>query len=122
MIVQTDVPKFLPANRGNGVQKRLNPEFVKLWESYLDEGMSAKGVAELFGVAHSTVARRYPGRGWTPEQKLAHSFEVKKLNKLLRKIERKNAVAVPHDGFHNPELDLIQRRSAGRTPQHSTDY
>lgn len=81
MTAQTDVPKFLRGNR-----RKLNPEFVKLWESYLDEGMSAKGVAELFGVAHSTVARNYPGRGWSPEQKLAHSFEVKKLNRMLNRL------------------------------------
>lgn len=81
MTVQTDVPKFLQGNR-----RKLNPEFVKLWESYLDEGMSATAVAELFGVAHSTVARNYPGRGWTPEQALEHSFTVKRLNRMLNRL------------------------------------
>lgn len=77
----TDVPKYLPAERG-GLQKKLNPAFVALWESYLDEGMSAKAVAEIFGVAHSTVARKYPGRGWTAEQKLEHSFSMRRLNRI----------------------------------------
>lgn len=72
-----EVPKFLPGNK-----RKLNPAFVALWESYLDEGMSATAVAQIFGVAHSTVARNYPGRGWTPEQKLEHSFFIRRLNKL----------------------------------------
>lgn len=76
-----DVPKFLPAKDGR-IIKRMNPEFVALWEPYLDEGMSAKAVGEIFGVAHSTVARHYPGRGWSPEQKLEHSLSVRALNKI----------------------------------------
>lgn len=69
-------------NPGRKTNRGLAPEFIAQWESYLDEGMSAKAVAEVFGVAKSTVLRHYPGRGWAPKQKLAHSFTVKALNRV----------------------------------------
>ena len=75
----TDVPKFLPGKRN-----KFNPEFVKQWEPYLKEGMSCTQVAQIFGVAHSTVARKYPEYRWTAEQSLAYSLDVKRLNKLSK--------------------------------------
>lgn len=46
----------------------MNPEYVALWEPYLEEGMGYKHVAEVFGVGKSTVRNHYPGRGWTHRQ------------------------------------------------------
>lgn len=62
--------------------RRLNPEYVALWESYLDEGYSGKAVAEMFGVAKHTVYRFYPDKVWTNKQASAHGKLVRKLNKI----------------------------------------
>lgn len=80
-MVDTQVPKYLPAERG-GLKKSLNPEFVKLWESYLDEGMSRTAVAEVFGVSAKSVRKYYPDRGWDAKTQLEHSFAVKALNRV----------------------------------------
>lgn len=77
----TDVPKYLPAKRGR-TQNQFNPEFVKLWEPYLDEGMSRTAVAEVFGVAATSVRKYYPDRGWDAKTRLEHSLAVKALNKV----------------------------------------
>lgn len=65
--------------------KRLNPEYIALWESYLDEGMPILYVAEMFGVDEETVARHYPGRGWTHAQVSAHGTFMKHHNEKMRK-------------------------------------
>lgn len=63
----------------------MNPEFVKLWESYLDEGMPYKYVAEVFGVHWTTVRAHYPGRGWKKPQIDAHGTFMKHHNEKMRK-------------------------------------
>jgi hypothetical protein len=78
-VIDTEVPKYV---KGKGNFLKMNPEYVALWRPYLDEGMSATAVGEIFGVATSTVMDHYPGAGWTPEQALAHSLEVRALNKM----------------------------------------
>jgi hypothetical protein len=77
----TDVPKYLPSKRGRK-QLAFNPEFVKLWEPYLDEGMSRTAVAEVFGVAATTVRKYYPDRGWDAKTMLEHSFTMRALNRV----------------------------------------
>lgn len=79
MTVQTCVPKY---SEQRGARRTMNPEYIALWESYLDEGLSAKQVGEIFGVAKTTVLNHYPGRGWTPKQRLDYSMDVKRLNRL----------------------------------------
>jgi len=64
---------------------RINPEYVALWESYLDEGLSYKHVAEVFGVGKETVRSYYPGRGWTHKQLSAHGTFMKHHNEKMRK-------------------------------------
>lgn len=64
---------------------KLNPEYIALWESYLDEGLSVKHVAEIFAVSKDTVNKYYPGRGWTHEQVTAHGIAVRQYNQKMRK-------------------------------------
>lgn len=75
--------------------KKLNPEYIALWESYLDEGFAIQHVAEVFGVNKHTVRRHYPGRGWTHRQVSAHGGLVRRLNETVRK----NVLTVAHDGL-----------------------
>lgn len=79
----TDIPKYV---RHRGAIKSLNPEFVALWESYLDEGLSAKHVAEIFGVHADTVRKYYPGRVWTVPQKLEYGLAIRNFNMKMRKV------------------------------------
>lgn len=65
-----------------GGRPLMNPAYVALWESYLDEGYSGKAVAELFGVMKHTVYRYYPDKVWTSKQASAHGKLVRKLNEL----------------------------------------
>lgn len=78
MTVQTDVPKYVK----DGRHYRMNPEYVALWESYLDEGMAAKHVAELFGVHNDTVRKYYPGRQWTYDQ----ARELAAMNRRMNRV------------------------------------
>lgn len=82
MTVKTYVPKHLPIAGGG---RRMNPAYVALWESYLDEGMSVKDVAEMFGVAPATVSKHYPGKSWNAEQKLELSLAVRAHNRQMKK-------------------------------------
>lgn len=75
-------PKYVREGR----IRRINPEYVALWESYLDEGLSAQHVAEIFGVATTSVLMYYPGRGWTREEARAHGTFMKHHNAKMRKI------------------------------------
>lgn len=77
----TAVSKWIPRKPG-GVALKLNPEYVKLWEPYFDEGLSAAHVAEIFGVTKRTVADHYPFRVWNRQQILEHSLAVKAFNKV----------------------------------------
>jgi hypothetical protein len=79
--VRTDVPKYIP---GRGAAKKMNPEYVALWEPYLDEGMAAKHVGQIFGVDQVTVARYYPGRQWTYDQARELAAMNRHMNRVLR--------------------------------------
>ena len=74
--------KYLP---GQGCIRKINPEFVALWEPYLDEGMGYKHVAEVFGVGKDIVRKHYPGKGWTHEQVSEHGTFMKHHNEKMRK-------------------------------------
>ena len=76
-MVDPAIPKYLPVPG-----RKINPDFVALWEPYLTEGMAVKHVAQIFGVHKATVSKYYPGRGWNREQILEHSHAVKALNKV----------------------------------------
>lgn len=74
------VPKIAP-----GYKRKLNPEYVALWESYLDEGMSRQHVAEIFGVHKSSVRYHYPDKGWTPEEQLKYAQTMRAHNRKMAK-------------------------------------
>lgn len=78
----TGVPRFVY----NGKRKTFNPDFVALWESYFDEGMSRKHVAEVFSVDQSSVEKYYPGRGWTPQQAREHGVFVRQINRKMKTV------------------------------------
>jgi hypothetical protein len=80
MTITTEMPKYVSVK--GGPKRMLNPEFVALWESYLDEGLSAKAVGEIFGVPKESVLKYYPGRGWNAQQKLEHSIAIRTLNRI----------------------------------------
>lgn len=75
------VPKLAP-----GYKQKLNPEYVALWESYLDEGMSGKGVADIFGVNKNTVAKYYPDKVWTREQQFEHFQTMRDASRIMRSL------------------------------------
>jgi hypothetical protein len=77
------IPKWVSCRGGY----TYNPEFVKLWESYLDEGMSASAVAQVFGVHKGTVLNHYPGRGWTTAQGLELGTYMKHHNERMRRLK-----------------------------------
>lgn len=68
--------------------RAINPEYTALWESYLDEGMGYKHVGEMFGVSEWTVAKYYPGRGWTHAQAVEMGTFMKHHNERMRKVTR----------------------------------
>jgi len=63
----------------------MNPEYVALWEPYLDEGMGYRHVAEMFGVHANTVSKYYPGRGWTQPEAAALGTFMKHHNEKMRR-------------------------------------
>lgn len=52
---------------------RKTPEQIARMGELLDEGLSYAAVGEVLGVDKETVARHYPGRGWSREQTMAHA-------------------------------------------------
>lgn len=83
MTVKTNLPKLV----WDGRRRSMNPEFVALWESYLDEGMAAKHVGEMFGVHGDTVRKYYPEKVWTPEQARELSILNRKHNRDMKKAQ-----------------------------------
>lgn len=84
MSVTQQLPEKYISQKHGG--RKLNPEFVALWESYLDEGMPYLYVAEMFGVSKDAVRRHYPGRGWTSAEVSAHGTFMRRHNKEMRKV------------------------------------
>lgn len=76
------IPKYIKVGR----TRQYNPEFIKLWEPYLDEGMALQHVAEIFGVTKYAVGRYYPGRGWDNRDCLALGTYMKHHNQKLKKL------------------------------------
>lgn len=85
MTIQTDVPKYVMKRNANNTGRIINPEYVALWESYLDEGMAAKHVAELFGIHPETVRRYYPEKVWTNDQARDLSLATRNFNRAMQK-------------------------------------
>lgn len=83
--MKTDVPKYVPVRNG-GAAIKMNPEYVALWESYLDEGMAAKHVGEIFGVHVQTIRKYYPGRAWSNKECLALGTQMKHHNERMKRI------------------------------------
>lgn len=75
--------------------------------------MGYQHVAEAFGVSKVTVMKYLPGRGWTHKQVTEHGTFMKHHNEKVRKQERKNKVALPHDPYHDALTEMSQRRAAG---------
>ena len=80
-------PENWPAKWTRGVRNvpKLNPDFVALWKPCLEEGMSYKHVAEMFGVSKGSVRNAYPGMGWTMEQAREMGTFMKHHNQRMRK-------------------------------------
>lgn len=85
--VQTDVPKYIVVRRAHSTGRQLNPEYIALWESYLDEGMAAKHVAELFGIHPATVRKYYPHKVWTYAQARELSLAMRNFNRQMQKAQ-----------------------------------
>lgn len=85
MTIRPDIPKYV--SRGTIPGRKMNPEYVALWESYLDEGMAFQHVGELFGVDGSTVRRHYPDKGWTPDQARELGLTMKNHNRRMKRIQ-----------------------------------
>lgn len=81
--IVTDVPKYIHQAQGGGHQ--VNPAYIALWESYLDEGMSPKHVAEMFGVHPVTVRKYYPDKKWTMDQARDLSLATRNFNRAMKK-------------------------------------
>lgn len=64
-------------NRG-----RVSEEKLAEVESLLDEGMSYAAASQISGVGRATISRRFPGRGFTPEQTLEASLMGRQLSKI----------------------------------------
>lgn len=85
MTVQTEVPKYV--SRKSSAGRMVNPEYVALWESYLDEGMAAKHVAEMFGVSATTVRNHYPDKVWTYDQARELGLTMKHHNRKMKRVQ-----------------------------------
>lgn len=96
-------------------------EEIALWSGMLDDGMGYQHIAEVLKVSKHTVRRYLPGRGWTPTAIRQHGTFVKNVNEKIRKVERRNKVAVPHDPANDPELTMMNRRAAGRSQHRHQD-
>ena len=84
MSLMTDIPKYVAQAHGG---RRVNPEYLALMEPYLDEGMHAKAVSEIFGVSTDTVLRHFPGRGWTLKQARELGTTMKHFNEKMRRLK-----------------------------------
>ena len=61
------------------------PEALANWDAALTEGYGFQHVAEMYGVSKQTVAKYFPGRGWTKDQARAHGTFMKHNNAKMRK-------------------------------------
>lgn len=95
--------------------KKYTAAEIASWESYLDEGMPYSAVADIVGAQRHTIAKHYPGRGMPMKEKLALGTFVKHNNAKMRKAERKNYVAKPHDPVIDRAAAMYARRAAGRS-------
>lgn len=82
-VSETQPEKYLKVRGG---VKKLNPEFVALWEPYFEEGYSHKAIGEIFGVARSTVRTYYPDKAWSHEQVIDHAITMRQHNRKMRKV------------------------------------
>lgn len=61
----------------------------EVWEEarrILDDGASYGEVARTLGVSRATVARHFPGEGWSRDQTIRFMIETRGLNRALKKI------------------------------------
>jgi DNA invertase Pin-like site-specific DNA recombinase len=63
----------------------LTPQQIARAAQLLDDGCSICETARTIGCSEGTIARRFPGRGWTKEQVRAHISEVRRLKHALAK-------------------------------------
>ena len=83
--MKTDVPRYVytPGQDRVPPRRTFNPDFVALWKPYLDEGMSAKHVAEIFSTNEKMIHKYYPGRGWTHKQVVTHALVEKRAKSIV---------------------------------------
>lgn len=65
--------------------KPTTEELAK-WDAALEEGMGFQHVAELYGVSKHTVAKYFPGKGWTKQQAREHGTFMKHHNAKMQKL------------------------------------
>lgn len=65
------------------------PERTAFAESLLDDGWSYTEIARTYGYDANMLSKKFPGRGWTQEQRL----EVRELNRKLAAVPDRFAAA-----------------------------
>ena len=87
---QKTVQKFRTRNglyRGEpGSPPKVTEEGKADMLALLDEGYSYRAVGEMTGHTEQTVAKHFPGRGYTPEQTAEAAVLARKANKIYRKL------------------------------------
>jgi DNA-binding CsgD family transcriptional regulator len=73
----------LPAGR------RLTPAQLAHAGRLLDDGCSMNETARTIGCTAHTIARHFPGRGWTRAQTIEHIAAVRRLKELTKQLAEK---------------------------------
>jgi len=60
----------------------MTPEEIEHVSGLLDEGYSYRAVSEMTRHSHETIAIRFPGRGFTPEQSIQAAIMGQRLSKV----------------------------------------
>lgn len=62
--------------------RRKTPEELAGVERLLDEGLSVRAASQISGMTERTIARHFPGRGFTREQTLEAQMMGRELSKI----------------------------------------
>lgn len=69
-----------------GRTRALSPEFLRVCESYLDEGYGYKNTAHMLGVSLSVLKQRFPGKGLSAREVLELAWASRSHQRKMQKV------------------------------------
>lgn len=80
--VARDVSRPVPLHAG----RRITPDRLEAIGAMVADGVSRQDIAESLGVSWHTIARHFPGTGWSHQESGRFSYAVRRANEALRRV------------------------------------